>query len=137
LPIILFTLSAFTFIPNTVQTPNVATGITIPRAAQREMLTHSATDGNCSDVVIPEGFSLSGIKIYFNVCALQHLTALVASFGAGGAFIALVCPECETLVALITALTAGATGGIDFLQYKAQGCGGVFLDISWSGGIKI
>jgi hypothetical protein len=135
LPFIMFSLSAFTFTPNT--TPSIAMGTTLPQAIQMsgtQLL--SATDVSCSDVVTLEGFSLSGIRIYFNVCALQHLTAFVASFGAGGAFIGLICPECDPLVAWIATIMAGATGGIDFLQHAAQGCGGAFLDISWSGGIK-
>src|SRR5438094_774045 len=86
LPFILFTLSAFTFVPSTAHTPRTAIGTTLMRTTHmREMLAHSARDVSCSDVVIPEGFSLSGIRIYFNVCALQQLTAILASLGAGGA----------------------------------------------------
>jgi hypothetical protein len=138
LPFILFTLSVFTFVPNTAHTPRTAIGTTLTRSTQmNEMLARNARDVGCSDVIIPEGVSWSGIRMYFNTCALQHLTAFVASIAAGGAFIGLICPECDPLVAWIATIMAGATSGIDFLQYASQGCGGAFLDISWSGGIKL
>jgi hypothetical protein len=134
LPIVLFTLSGFTFISNTVHTPRIATGTTIPRAIQMsEMLTFSATDVSCSDVIAIDQISLSGIRIYFNECVLEHLTALVASAGAGAAFIGLVCPGCAPIATWIATILAGVTGSIDFLQYASQGCDGAFLDISWSG----
>lgn len=138
LPFVLFSLSAFTFVPNMAQTPRTTFETTLMRSTQMsEILARSATDVSCSDVITPEGVSWSGIRIYFNTCALQHLTAFVASIAAGGAFIGLICPECDPLVAWIATIMAGATGGIDFLQYASQGCGGAFLDISWNGGIKL
>jgi hypothetical protein len=137
LPIVLFTLSGFTVIPNTAQTSSIATEMAIPRAMQMsEMLTFSATDISCSDSIILDQISWSGIRIYFNECALEHLTALVASVGTGGTAIALIsslCPDCAPIAAGIAALVAGVTSGIDFLQWASQGCGGAFLDISWSG----
>jgi len=140
LPLVLFTLSAFTFIPNTTQIPNVTIGTTLPRTVQMsEMLTLSATDVSCSDVITLEKFSWSGIRIYFNACALEHFTAFVASVGAGvSAFglVTLVCQECAPLATWIATKVSGAVAGIDFLQYAAQGCGGALLDISWDGGIQ-
>ncbi len=133
LPLVLFTLSGFTFSPNTAHTPNRVTEPPLPLALHPGY----AADDGCSDAISLVEFSWSEIKLYINECALQHLNALVAIAGAGGdAFIALLCPDCAALAAWIATIAAGATGGIDFLQYASDGCGGVFLDISWFGGIR-
>ena len=122
------------------QTPRHATETTLPITLQmNEMLVFSTTDVSCSDVIILDKFSWSGIRVYFNVCALEHLNALMASAGAGAAFIgfvSLLCPDCAPIATVITTIAAGFTANIDFLQYASQGCGGAFLDISWNGGIK-
>src|SRR5450759_3240562 len=90
LPFVLFTLSGFTFIPKTVQTPNQAIRPPIPLTLQMSTtLTLSAAEESCIESIYVVQFSLSGIKINFNVCALEHLSALVQSAGAGGAFIGL------------------------------------------------
>jgi hypothetical protein len=131
LPLVLFSLSAFTFTPNTSQ--SIAMGTTLP---------HSVTDVSCSDVITLEQFDESGIRIYFNACALEHLTAIVSSASAVGAgvgamgLVSLLCPECDPLIPWISAIALGATAGINFLQYASQGCGGAILDISWEGGIQ-
>jgi hypothetical protein len=138
--LLLFTLSGCTFLPNTTHTSNVATGIAIPRAVQMsEMLPHSTTDGSCSDVVIPEGFSLSGFRLYVNGCALQHLNAWVTTAGPGAIVLIMLlgCQECAPLITWIGAITSGISGGIDFLQIDTQGCSGAYVDISLNDGIKV
>jgi len=140
LPFVLFTLSGFTFIPNKVQTANQATEASLPLTLPMSTLhTAHAADDSCLDVIIVEQFSLSGVKIYFNNCALEHLNALLASADAGAAFIgvaSLLCEECVPIAAVITTTVAGLTATNDFLQYASQQCGGAFLDISWDGGIQ-
>jgi len=137
LPFVLFTLSGFTFMPNTAQTPNRATATPLPLALQMSALHPGyAADDGCSDVINIVQFSWTEIKIYFNECALEHLTAIVASVGAGGiGLVSLLCPDCDPIIAWIVSLS-GAAAGIDFLQSASQGCGGAFLDISWFGGIR-
>lgn len=142
LPFVLFALSGFTF-PNTSQTPDMAAGTTLPLTLQMSALHPGyAVDDGCSDIITLEQFSWSEIRIYFNACALEHFTAIVAGASAAGAgagafgLVSLLCQECAPLVPWITAIVSGATAGIDFLQYASQGCGGAFLIISWDGGIR-
>jgi hypothetical protein len=140
LPLVLFTLSAFTFTPNTVQTTNQATTTTRLLALQMSALhPGSPADDGCSDMIILEQLSWSEIKLYFNVCALEHMTALFASVGAGAGVLGLissVCSVCAPIAAWIAAIAAGAAAGTDFLQ-AADGCGGAILDISWTGGVRL
>ncbi len=140
LPFVLFALSGFTSIPNTAQAPNQATGTTLPLALQMSALHPGyAADDGCSDVITLVQFSWSEIKIYLNVCALEHLSAFVTSAGAGAAFVgflSLWCEGCAPIAAVLTFIAAGFMSNIDFLQYASQGCGGAFLDISWFGGIQ-
>jgi hypothetical protein len=137
LPSIVFSLSAFTFIPNTAPAPNRATETTLPLALQMSALGPGyAVDDGCSDVVNIVQSSWTEIKIYLNECAIEHLAALVASVGAVGAgLVSFLCPECDPIIAWIASLT-GVSAVIDFLQSAAQGCGGAFLDFSLSDGIK-
>src|SRR6266446_6268407 len=106
LPLVLFTLSGFTF-PDTAQTPNQVTATTLPPALH----PGSTADDGCSDIIILEQLSWSEIKLYFNVCALEHMTALFASVGAGAGVLGLissVCPECAPIAAWIATIAAGA-----------------------------
>ncbi|SRR6266480_1085584 len=144
-PFVLFTLSGFTFIPKPAQTPKQATETTLLSSPQQRdfqmsiLLSSASTDESCSDIVYPDRISGQEIRIYFNNCALQHLSALISSAGASGAvlsFISLWCEECAPIAAGITAIAAIITANIDYWQYASQGCGGAFLDISWGEGIK-
>ena len=138
LPFVLFTLSGFTFIANKVQMPNQAPETSLPLTFQMSVLhTAKAADDGCSDVVYIDQVSWQGIKIYFNLCALEHLNAWAADGDAGAAFITFICPECTPVAAGITAVVAGVEANLANLQYASQGCGGAFLDISWDGGIQI
>lgn len=143
-PFVLFTLSGFTFIPNTAQRPKQATETTLPLTLQMSTkLTLSAADESCTDTIYIVQSSSSEIKIYFNVCALQHLSAIVAGVDAATAavnLITLVCSACAPLDAWISTVAAGIAAGITanlaFLQYASHLCGGdgAYLDISWTGG---
>src|SRR5216683_5537258 len=111
LPFVLFTLSGFTFLPNTAQTPNQATETTLPLALQVSAL-HPGTiaDDGCSDVISLVEFSWSEIKLYINDCALQLLSAWITSAGAGAAFFGVVslwCEGCAPIAAVLTFIAAG------------------------------
>lgn len=139
-PFVLFTLSGFTFFPNTAQTPKQATETTLPLTLQMSTkLTLSAADESCTDTIHVIQSTLSEIRIYFNVCSLEHLSALVQGADAGAAFLTFIsiwCEECAPVAVGATAIAAMVTASIDYLQYASQGCGGVFLDIRLDGGIK-
>ncbi len=135
LPLVLFTLSGFTFSPNTAHTPNRVTEPPLPLALHPGY----AADDGCSDAISLVEFSWSEIKLYINDCALQHLSAWITSVGAGAAFVGFVslwCEGCAPIAAVLTFIAGGFMSNIDFLQYASQGCGGAFLDISWFGGIQ-
>src|SRR5438874_12663124 len=85
LPIVLFTLSGFTFLPNTAHTASTATSTPSPLAIQMSALHPGLqADDGCSDVITLDQISWSGIQLFINDCALQHLSAIVAAFGAFG-----------------------------------------------------
>ncbi len=140
LPLVLFTLSGYTVIPNTIQPLNLTMETTIPLTFQKgATLTQSAGNVSCSDIITLEQFSGSEMKIYFNDCALQHLTALAATASAAAAsigFVSLWCSDCAPVAAGIATIAAWVTANIATLQYASQQCGGAFLDISWDGGVQ-
>lgn len=144
LPIVLFTLSSFTFLPRMVHAQSIATSTPLPLTIQMSALhPRVQVDDGCSDVITLDQISWSGIRLFINDCALQHLSALVATFGAFGTSAALLgvvsswCFVCAPIAAWIAALAGGATAGLDYLEYDSHGCGGVFVDISWTGGIQV
>lgn len=135
LPLVLFALSGFTFIPNTAQTSRVASGTPLPLTFQMSVLhTASTADDGCSDVAYIDQLNWQEIKIFFNLCALEHLSALTADGSALAGLIAFICPDCTPLAAGITALVAGVEASLANLKAASQQCSGAYLDISWSGG---
>jgi hypothetical protein len=109
----------------------------VPYAVAQQTL--QTLDDGCSDMVYPELVSWQEVRIYFNDCALQHLSAIVASADAVTLFINLVCPECGPVADWLIAAAAVVTANIVSLQYASQQCGGAgaYLDISWLGGWQI
>ena len=86
LPLVLFALSGFTVIPNTAQTPKQAAETPLRLTLQMSRtLPLRVADDSCIEIIYVVQLSSSEIKLYFNVCALQHLSALTSSVGAGGA----------------------------------------------------
>ncbi len=138
LPFVLFTLSGFTFIPNVSQTANQATRTPLLLTFQMSVLhTANAADDGCSDVVYIDQVSWQKIRIYFNLCALEHLSALTADGAAAAAlidFVSLWCPDCVPVAAVTTAVVAVVGANVANLQYAAQQCGGAYLDINFDGG---
>src|SRR2546425_1167486 len=73
LPLVLFIFCSFTFIPNTAQTPSMAAETPLPLTFQLSVLhTASTADDGCSDVVYIDQLSWQEMKVYFNLCALEH-----------------------------------------------------------------
>jgi hypothetical protein len=141
---VLFTLNSCATFPDTTQTPGQKTATTQSLKVQhtnskKNVVQHNTTSAHgCSDIVFSELVN-GKLLIYFNDCALQHLSAIVASVDAGAAFLGFVslrCEECVPIAAVIATIAAVVTAGKDFLQYASQGCGGAYLEISWDGGIQ-
>lgn len=143
--LVLFTLSSCTVLPNTIQTSRPVTATMQVANAQYQkipmsvLLTLTPADETCTDIVAPVQLSWQEMKFYFNVCALQHLSALLADSSAGVLiidYIAVWCSDCVPVAAVITAAIAVVGANVANLQYASKQCGdeGAFLDISWTGG---
>ena len=101
------------------------------------MVTAGTADDGCSDIIYIDQLSLQGIRIYFNDCALQHLSVLATDANAVAGFMGIVslwCEEWDPVTAGITAGAAAVTATITNLQDASQQCDGAYLDISWAGG---